>query len=328
MSEQVVIEGKEYISSKRAAELSGYAQDYIGQLARGGLVDAQRIGGLWFVLMASLETYKAKAEMYKPQPPVHTSTQDPDSLLTFDGKDYVSAARAAKLTGYHQDYVGQLARAGTVLSRQVGNRWYVEREGVLAHKKEKDALLAAVQAESVGLTRPPESFTEARNASQAASQEEEPLFTYTSDESDLVPLSGIVEVPEEAPMVQRIPIQKSGIQVGSISRNQRGEQLQTTSDIKRVTHRFASSGSSIRASEKTISYGIFLTVAAVLVLIVGAGLVRVKHPAMFATVFEAVAASPVHFAADKGQVFEPAIARVGDILENIVVRDLVYHRSD
>ena len=34
MSDEMQIEGKPYISSKRASELSGYAQDYIGQLAR------------------------------------------------------------------------------------------------------------------------------------------------------------------------------------------------------------------------------------------------------------------------------------------------------
>jgi hypothetical protein len=49
MSDEMVIEGKTYISSKRAAQVSGYAQDYIGQLARGGAIDAQRVGGLWFV---------------------------------------------------------------------------------------------------------------------------------------------------------------------------------------------------------------------------------------------------------------------------------------
>src|SRR3990167_8328737 len=62
---------------------------------------------------------------------------DADSLVSFDGKDHISASRAAKITGYHPDYVGQLARSGAIISRQVGNRWYVDRAALLSHKKEK-----------------------------------------------------------------------------------------------------------------------------------------------------------------------------------------------
>ena len=46
MAEEVVLEGREYISSKRASEITQYSQDYIGQLARGGVIDAKRVGGL------------------------------------------------------------------------------------------------------------------------------------------------------------------------------------------------------------------------------------------------------------------------------------------
>lgn len=182
MSQELTIEGKTYISSKRASEISGYAQDYIGQLARKQLIDAQRVGGLWYVFLDSLNSYQKQAAEYKPQPPVFHSAlyTSPDSVISLEGKEYVSAARAAELTGYHQDYVGQLARAGTVLSRQIGNRWYVEREGILAHKANKDSLLAAVQAESVGITRP-------RLDIPAPAAEES--YTYFSDTRDLLPTS-------------------------------------------------------------------------------------------------------------------------------------------
>ena len=52
-----------------------------------------------------------RAEAYKPVPPANNAYRsDPDSLLSFDGKGYISAARAAKLTGYSPDYIGQMAR--------------------------------------------------------------------------------------------------------------------------------------------------------------------------------------------------------------------------
>ena len=47
MDASLIIGDENLISSKRAAESSGYAQDYIGQLARKGLIEARRIGGLW-----------------------------------------------------------------------------------------------------------------------------------------------------------------------------------------------------------------------------------------------------------------------------------------
>ena len=153
MSDQLTVAGKEYVSSKRASELSGYAQDYIGQLARNAQIDAQRIGGLWYVDMDSLLGHKKKADEYVPQIPERGQHSYLESVVSFEGKEYVSATRAAAITGYHADYVGQLARAGTISSRQVGNRWYVDRERILAHKQEKDSLLAAVQAESVGIAR-------------------------------------------------------------------------------------------------------------------------------------------------------------------------------
>ena len=136
MANEIDLGGTIYVSSKRAAEITGYTQDYVGQLARGGQILAQRISGLWYVVEQSLRDYKAKADEFRPEPPkpVHPM-QDVETTVSFDGKDYISAQRGAKITGYHQDYVGQLARSGKILSRQIGNRWYVDREGLAEHKK-------------------------------------------------------------------------------------------------------------------------------------------------------------------------------------------------
>ncbi|MEK7133874.1 MAG: hypothetical protein AAB804_02285 [Patescibacteria group bacterium] len=207
MSNEIEISGVQYISSKRASELSGYAQDYIGQLARGGYIDAKRVGGLWHVSLTSLEEYEKNSANNKSKQPERTQQRDPDAVLSFEGKDYISAPRAAKITGYHQDYVGQLARSGSVTSRQVGNRWYVDREALLAHKSEKDRLLAAVQSESVGISRKKDGASEPQNTmaganprqggdfSDLSNYAEKPYLTYTSDTSDLIPL-----IPDNSPV--------------------------------------------------------------------------------------------------------------------------------
>jgi len=175
-----MIGAENLISSKRASELSGYAQDYIGQLARKGLIQGKRVAGLWYVSLESLNAYKSSADLYQQRPQRSLqSAPEADSIISFDGHDYVSAARAAHITGYTPDYVGQLARNGKIMSRQIANRWYVHRDEILAHKREKDALLGAVQARSVGIasSRPPtpslHDFTE-------------PFFTYRTERDDLI----------------------------------------------------------------------------------------------------------------------------------------------
>lgn len=215
MSDDLLISGKTYVPSKSAAIQTGYAQDYIGQLARSGQIDAQRVGGLWYVHLESLTGYQTKSAEVKPQPPTVQPAHDPESVVSFDGKDYVSASRAAKITGYNQDYIGQLARSGKILSRQIGNRWYVERSGLVNHKTEKDSLLAAVQSESVGLmrrpitpptpissyVRPPEPVKSPLRSVYAS---ETPMMTYFPDDKrDLMPFDERNDEPVPSPIAIR-----------------------------------------------------------------------------------------------------------------------------
>jgi hypothetical protein len=52
---EITLDGKTYLSSRRAAEVTGYAKDYIGQLCREGRVEARLIGRNWYVLRESVE---------------------------------------------------------------------------------------------------------------------------------------------------------------------------------------------------------------------------------------------------------------------------------
>ena len=120
-------------------------------------------------------------------------------MVSFDGKGYISTSRAAKLAGYTADYVGQMARAGIIPSRQVGNRWYVEQSPLLKHKESKDALLAAVQVQSVGIRKQPAGIEKGKE-----SIENLPLLRYVSDNRELIPSiashrddGGVEETKEE-----------------------------------------------------------------------------------------------------------------------------------
>jgi hypothetical protein len=205
MAQEIDLGGTIYISSKHAAEKTGYTQDYIGQLARGGQIEAKRVSGMWYILEESLRAYKEKADLFVPTPPEgFTRSPEAEVAVSFDGKDYISANRAAKITGYNQDYIGQLARSNQILSRQVGKRWYVDRESLLKHKEEKDALLAAVQVESVGLAKPEDlQPIEAAPLPVEEVVEEVTHFSYVKEEEPALIPEFEAEEPEPMPEFPR-----------------------------------------------------------------------------------------------------------------------------
>ncbi|TSC83603.1 MAG: hypothetical protein G01um101417_478, partial [Parcubacteria group bacterium Gr01-1014_17] len=49
MKNVLKFDGKDFVSAKDAAKLVGYVPDYVGQLARGGKVEARMVGRAWFV---------------------------------------------------------------------------------------------------------------------------------------------------------------------------------------------------------------------------------------------------------------------------------------
>lgn len=61
--DELIIGDKTYISSKRAAKITGYAKDYVGQLCREGRVEARLVGRNWYVLEASIMEHRFGAEV-------------------------------------------------------------------------------------------------------------------------------------------------------------------------------------------------------------------------------------------------------------------------
>ena len=57
--DELQISGRKYISSKRASEITGYAKDYVGQLARGEKVPATRVGRAWYVDEEAIKKHAA-----------------------------------------------------------------------------------------------------------------------------------------------------------------------------------------------------------------------------------------------------------------------------
>ncbi len=327
MSDSMWIEEKEYISSRRASELSGYAQDYIGQLARKGIIDAQRIGGLWFISMSSLTEYKSHADSYVPQQPERKEVPDIQSLVTFEGKDHISASRAAEITGYHPDYLGQLARSGTIISRQLGNRWYLDREAILAHKQEKDSLLGAVQAQSVGISRNNISTT-TEGAHGSHYNGPGPFLNYTSDNRDLLPvMPKAKEIPENEE-VKSIHFQEEDLDKEYVVPIRKVRTMTTS------THPYSGDRSTekhiparVRTSGKTIYKGTFRTLgvaALTIVIVLSFGFVTLKNSSVYGTntIRGGVAIERNMFTAGAAET----LRWIGNFLENLMAKELIYKR--
>lgn|GEM_PF-1686353 len=58
MKDSLILEGKTYISARRASKIMSYAQDYIGQLCRAGKLDCKMVGRSWFVTEESLIAHR------------------------------------------------------------------------------------------------------------------------------------------------------------------------------------------------------------------------------------------------------------------------------
>ncbi len=131
--------------------------------------------------------------------------------LEFKGQKYISSKRAAEITGYAKDYIGQLARGGKVPATRVGRAWYVEREAIMKLAGVGEPTLSKVVLENstvdeVRETEPPQLHKEVQEVhtpspkhslhslqtSHASSGHSNPFKTWSSvqylkDNSELLP---------------------------------------------------------------------------------------------------------------------------------------------
>ena len=188
-----------YVTSSRAAQLSGYSQDYVGQLCREASIACKRVSGEWQVDIAALLAYKKRfnpdtvsSRQGSDAPNISTEAHEKDESIINGDDTYISSQVAAKRTGYSQDYIGQLARSGSVKAKKVGRKWFIDQSSLTEHKKHNDTLLAAVQAGAAGVMYPEAVQTQdpqKEAISQAKSQGSHtiPIVTYKRDDGSLVP---------------------------------------------------------------------------------------------------------------------------------------------
>lgn len=319
MADEITLDGERYISSRRAAQLSGYAQDYIGQLARKGGVEARRVGGLWYISTKSLEAHQQKSSEYTPRIPEHKKPANPDTLISFDGRDYISASRASEITGYNRDYLGQLARAGKILSKQIGKRWYLDRESLMDHKESKDALLASVQSESVGLNISGDKDDQVPSDAADQSDDSYKSLIYTKETADLLPL--------QKKKVEECSIASSTGDV--VTESSEINSLVEDSEVTQLPIRVVERKKDIYVTEKDIDALPKTNVK---------GTLRISRKTIFLYIFQAicllfigliafVTLSQVNASASSSAIRNIANSAVFDSLEKLLSQDLIYMRN-
>lgn len=76
-----------------------------------------------------------------------------EGVRTILGKKYISARQAAFVSGYSQDYVGQLCRAGKIDAKRVGRGWYVNENDLLNYEKETKANISTLSQNAISSAR-------------------------------------------------------------------------------------------------------------------------------------------------------------------------------
>ncbi|MBI2618361.1 helix-turn-helix domain-containing protein [Candidatus Kaiserbacteria bacterium] len=236
--DNIIIGGRNYISSKRAAELMGYTQDYIGQLCRTGKLPAERVSGVWYVCESEFEGKRVQVSSLisnesSNEKANHLNTKKQNRSLMLDGKEYISSKRAAELMGYTQDYIGQLCRTGKIEARQVGRGWYIPSSVVYAEFKKvvpKDTTFSTSSTIAPLLKK--EDILEREVKEQLV---QKAILTtptiYTQDSNPLMPelkrmrrpvLHEILEDKAEDPYSNNIPIRRVPIRTIRIAPSRRG----------------------------------------------------------------------------------------------------------
>lgn len=77
--DELVIDNLVYIPSKKAAAITGYAKDYVGQLCREGRIEAKLVGRSWYVLESSVREHRFGKPNSEPSRAIENAPEEASS---------------------------------------------------------------------------------------------------------------------------------------------------------------------------------------------------------------------------------------------------------
>lgn len=166
MKDVFIIEGKKYISSRRASEMSDYSSDYIGQLCRSNKLDCKMVGRAWFVTEESIHLHKAT---------ISREEANRNRIENLKGKKEVSVSNK-------KDYIQPTVQVKAIVDSALET----------VNKSSVDNEVTKIQINKVPKTIPPISWT---ITTQVANGIPSP-YIYSSDDRPLLPQLKKKEVVE------------------------------------------------------------------------------------------------------------------------------------
>jgi hypothetical protein len=122
------------ITIERASQLTGFSRHHLERLIKVGVLKTKDKDGVLMLDVSSLEHYSQKrAEKSHKKVELEQSTDEESIVMA--GVKYVSLNRAARLSGYTQEYIHTIAREGTIETKQFGERQYISIESLFAHRR-------------------------------------------------------------------------------------------------------------------------------------------------------------------------------------------------
>lgn len=127
---------------------------------------------------------------------------------------YISTKRAARVTGYAKDYIGQLCREGRVEAKLVGRSWYVREESLRGHRFGEGEETPTVAEEDramrfMGVTYTPETASSLPELVKAEPMENNVEPSVAADVPTELEVSGKKDEETHVPIVH-IAVQRPG----------------------------------------------------------------------------------------------------------------------
>lgn len=178
--DEITIGDKIYVSSKRAAKITGYAKDYIGQLCREGRVEAKLVGRNWYVLEAAIKDHRFGKEEVLPVKAVEEPQTAPRSTETWQKPQY-EALEAVPIPELSlQEKVAEPLGSRAVADMQSAWReWFQDKQQMALPDGDdhfKDGYLPVIQEDTT------EKEQEAEEAEQVSTEEVQISRIYEPEE--------------------------------------------------------------------------------------------------------------------------------------------------
>ena len=166
------------VTIERAIQLTGFSHHHLERLIKAGVIESTEKDGVRFLKVSSLEAHSEKRAQKRAQKKEARAAEQEESIVT-DGAKYVSLNRAARLSGYTQEYIQNLTTDGVVDTKFLGERLYIGIESLFAHRR-------AIHAQQA-------KWYEEQAQARTRTKKEEPVIVhrvsiYNKDDAPLFPV--------------------------------------------------------------------------------------------------------------------------------------------